>query len=649
MKNKKEYRPDIDVLRALAVLSVVFYHAHIPFFGGGFIGVSIFFVISGYLITGIIKRKTENRSFSFLEFYENRIRRILPALTVMILTVIAVYYIFTSHMELLPLQRSVKRAIVGFANIHFYFNTDYFDQAAETMPLLHTWSLGVEEQFYFIIPALLVFLYKKYRAKTLTVLWILLGISFAASLYFVHYNQKFAFYMLPTRAWELLLGSVLAYTAWTPKTQRGKFCCTLCGLLLIILPVCLYDSSMPFPGAWALPPCLGACLYIAGGTNAERSILHTVTYNRPLLFIGLISYSLYLWHWPIFVFYQTFPFYKTINVAEGFMLSLLAVFIAALSWKFVENPFRYRPFFKNRKVIWSTAVICIGEVLYLGTAFRHTDISVTFAYTVPETQKEFNSSQKNNHLDFVIIGDSHARCMSSLLEKLAVQNNLYGQFNNQIIKNCINKNKDQKAINASKQEWDNLSKIYKEHSVNTLIIIYRLTEKLTGKDIHYNKFSPESPLVYLKDKSLSPEQALYQGLKDSIEEAKKNGVKHIWIQKPLPEPKAFVPQKASLLQKFYEYDENKINAVLGESIEEYQERTKAVMDILHALQQEFPDIRFIDAASCFLDKDKGRYLVVKDGISYYYDDDHPSVEGSFVYQKPYQEIMKAIAAEKTQK
>lgn len=160
----KEYRPDIDVLRAIAVLSVIFYHAHVPFFSGGYVGVSIFFVISGYLITGIIKRKLESGTFSFLEFYENRVRRILPALVVVMLFFVTLYYSL-SMQELFDLQRSIRRAIFGLANFFFYANTDYFDAAAETMPLLHTWSLGVEEQFYFIFPLLLFLSYIYIRKR----------------------------------------------------------------------------------------------------------------------------------------------------------------------------------------------------------------------------------------------------------------------------------------------------------------------------------------------------------------------------------------------------------------------------------------------------------------------------------------------------
>lgn len=159
----KDYRADIDTLRAIAVLAVVFYHMHLPFFSGGYIGVSIFFVISGYLITGIIKRKLEHNSFSFLEFYENRIRRILPALLAVIFVVIITYPLVCTKGEYHYLMRSIKRTIFGLSNIFFYNNTNYFDPAAEQIPLLHTWSLGVEEQFYFIMPLLLFLLTKKLK------------------------------------------------------------------------------------------------------------------------------------------------------------------------------------------------------------------------------------------------------------------------------------------------------------------------------------------------------------------------------------------------------------------------------------------------------------------------------------------------------
>ncbi len=640
---KKEYRPDIDVLRAIAVLAVVFYHAHIPYFQGGYIGVSIFFVISGYLITGIIKRKIENNSFSFLEFYENRLRRILPALVVMMLIVMGVYYIFTSHLELLPLQRSVKRAIVGFANIYFYFNTNYFDQAAETMPLLHTWSLGVEEQFYFIMPALLFLLYKKLQGKLniIHILYFLCFISFISSLILIQHNQKFTFYMLPTRAWELLMGSILAYTNWTPKNQRNKLVCTLSGLILIILSIGFYKQIL-FPGFWALPPCLGACLYIAGGNNAQKSLIHKITYNKILLFIGLISYSLYLWHWPIFVFYQTFPFYTKISTFEGLMLSLFAIIIASLSWKFIENPIRYNPFFKKRTVIWTFSAFLIGIILILATLFRHTNVGVIYNYTAPNRYLENNINDKKNELDFVVVGDSYLLHIEPLLSELAQTYQLNGTKNFQVIKNCVKKNEDQQQIQKYKDQWNTLSQLYKKYHIKNIFLIFRLTEKLSGKDIYYNNFSPERPLVYLPNKQLSPEQGFLQGLRDMILEAKEHGVKNIYIQLPVPEPKAFIPQKASVLHRFYNYNNKQINATLGESVEEYKIRTKIVMDLLSQLKKEFPDIHFIDIAPSFLDKEKTLYKVVTDNTSFYYDDDHLSYEGTLQHYSVYDEIFAHI-------
>ena len=580
-----------------------------------------------------------------MEFYENRIRRILPALTVMILAVMAVYYVMTSHIELLPVQRSVKRAIVGLANFYFYSNSGYFDQAAETMPLLHTWSLGVEEQFYFIMPALIFLLYKKFN-NTIKIVHVLLGlltISFIMSLFFVYYNKDFAFYMLPTRAWELLLGSVLAYTAWTPKSQRGKFICTLIGFTLILTPVFLYDNTILFPGFWALPSCIGACLYIAGGTDAKHSLLHYITYNKVLLFIGLISYSLYLWHWPIFVFYQTFPFYTNISTLESFMLSLLAVFIAAVSWKFIENPFRYNPFFKNRKIIWTIALVCIGGMLYLGSALRYTTISVIYKYTTPIRITEYNPDNKREKLDFLIIGDSHALSLTNIVKDMAAQYNLYGLYQWQMVNNCYGKKTDAKKIAKFENEWKKLAEIYETHTVNTVIFVYRLTEKLLGKDIYYNKFSPEDPAIYTKNPKLSPSEALYQGLKDGILQAKENGVKHIYFQLPVPEPKAFVPQKASVLNTYYGYKTDEINKMLGESTEEYLKRNQAVLEILNKLKKEFPNIRFIDPTPYFLDKTQTHYIVINATDSYYYDDDHPSVEGSLLYKSSYENILSELA------
>ncbi len=647
----KEYRPDIDVLRAIAVLAVIFYHAHIPFFSGGYVGVSIFFVISGYLITGIIKRKLANGTFSFLEFYENRIRRILPALVVVMVFFAFLYY-FLSMTEILDLQRSIRRAIFGLANFFFYANTDYFDARAETMPLLHTWSLGVEEQFYFVMPALLFYvtLKAKQPVNVIKLLWIIIGCSFLFSAVFIFYNQKFTFYMLPARAWELLLGSMLAYTNWTPASQKGKSLCILLGLGIMLASITCYKTVL-FPGFWALPPCLGAVLYIAGGTDYtfsnKKNIIHLLTNNKILVFIGVISYSLYLWHWPVFVFYSTFPFYKEIPPPAAAVLIAVIFFISYLSWRFVERPVRQKPFFKNRKVVWSLALLCMTSIFFMATYMRYGKLYDNYTYTrvffraVPQTA----AAEAKTPVDFIFIGDSHCGVMEGLFQKLAEKYRLTGIMNTQVMKNAVMQYTDRKKIQQNTEEWNKLTEDYKTYQSKNLFLFFRYSQKLDGKDRYYSQ-DARRPLVYLPDKNLTPLQGFTQSMRDMIEEALANGVEHIYLQSPVPEALDYIPNKADILHMLFDYTPEQINAALGEKETGYEERNKKVFEVFAKLKNDYPQIEFIDIRPCLLNTETAQYAVMDEKNLFYYDDDHLTFEGSMQFYDVYDKIFARMAEEK---
>ena len=639
----KDYRPDIDVLRAIAVLAVVFYHANIPFFDGGYVGVSIFFVISGYLITGIIKRKLENNTFSFLEFYENRIRRILPALLFMIL-IISLLVIITSvdKAEVRQIQSSIKRILIAIPNIFFYLNTNYFDPAAETMHLLHTWSLGVEEQFYFIIPALLFILYKKLHGslKTIHILWGLFALSFISSLILIQYNQKFTFYMLPTRAWELLMGSILAYTNWTPKSQKTKFTCTLLGLVLMLSTICFY-GKINFPGIWAFPPCLGACLYIAGGTKNENNILEFITTNKILIFIGVVSYSFYLWHWPIFVFYSTFPTHKTITPEIGFLLSLLSFTIAVFSWRFIEKPVRQNPRFKNRKLLWSTTIILLASFI-LYAEHVNKPFSPDTDYIGTKTQVDFFGQKKSNdECDFLLVGDSHSASISNALAPLAQKYNIYGETQHGRLKNVYKEGSTKPELEAYYHDWKELTNILKTKKINTLILVYRVNLYLYGADI-VRRQSQIRNLTYIDDPSLPRDEALYRSFKDSIEEAYQYGVKNIIIQIPVPEALSHVPTSAGKLSSFFGYNEDEINLHLGETVENYNKRLTECLTVFERLKKEFPHVIFVDVKPYLLDEKQQVYKVINGKESLYYDDDHLSKEGALYVVDAYDKVFQKL-------
>lgn len=292
-----KYRADIDGLRAIAVLVVIFFHAGIPGFSGGFVGVDVFFVISGFLITSIIVNEIDEGKFSIARFYERRIRRIFPALfPVIVFTVVAgaFLYDFVSFKEL---GKSIVATTLFSSNIHFWHQAGYFDTESIRKPLLHTWSLAVEEQFYIVFPLLLLAINR--FGKKLYLPW-LLGIgllSLFASIYGIYSNPSVTFYMVPTRAWELLAGSILALQRiplLKSNSYRNLFSVT--GFGLICYSVVCYTEATLFPGANALAPVIGASLIIYSGMEGGASTVKKFLSVKPLVSIGLISYSLYLWH-----------------------------------------------------------------------------------------------------------------------------------------------------------------------------------------------------------------------------------------------------------------------------------------------------------------------------------------------------------------
>ena len=356
-----KYRPDIDGLRALAVIPVVLYHTEFSLFRGGFVGVDIFFVISGYLITTIIHEEILQDRFTVAGFYERRIRRIFPALFTVIFfsTVAAAFTMLPRAFELFG--QSVTAATLFAANIYFLTESDYFAPAADTQPLLHTWSLSVEEQFYVLFPLLLVFIYTSFHGRWQKILLPAALISLALSIFGVHVFPSATFYLLPTRGWELLLGSFVALGLFPhPANQHLRNSLSLLGLSLIVFSILFFTAQTPFPGWHALLPCTGAALIIfagQGGTSAAGRLLS----SQVLVFIGLISYSLYLWHWPVMVFAkQIFPEYRLADIAAAVVgLSFL---LAVLSWKFVEQPFRKKgtPQQQTRLFTAAAAVIIVS-------------------------------------------------------------------------------------------------------------------------------------------------------------------------------------------------------------------------------------------------------------------------------------------------
>lgn len=336
-----QYRPDVDGLRAVAVLSVVVYHAGVSWLPGGFIGVDIFFVISGYLITGIVAGEIGEDRFSLGRFYVRRARRILPALFVVIATTWTLGVWLLAPSELANLGHSIAATTAFVSNITFWREVGYFDIAAERKPLLHTWSLAVEEQFYLAWPLLLALL-SRTSVNRLLVVVALAAISFALSIYAVAHWPAAAFFLIPTRAWELAVGAALALGLLRPpRRQAVRNALAASGLALIVVGLLLLDRVSPFPGLNALYPCLGTAMLIHAGEKGNHLLSRYVLATKPIVLVGLVSYSLYLWHWPLLALARITQ-RGELSTAESVVLILVAVVLSFFTWRYVEVPFRAR-------------------------------------------------------------------------------------------------------------------------------------------------------------------------------------------------------------------------------------------------------------------------------------------------------------------
>lgn len=370
------YRPDIDGLRAIAVVLVILFHFGIDGFSGGYIGVDVFFVISGFLITRLIGPDIARGRFSFVRFYERRIRRIIPALFVVIGASFLAGWFVLLPSDFRSLSQSAL-ATVGFvSNIWFWQETEnYFARAAEYSPLLHTWSLAVEEQFYIVFPPLLLVVFRFLRLHaTVAMLIVICAVSFAYSVFLVAHQPQAAFFLSPGRVWELGTGALLALGAVPPIRARWlREALALAGLAVIVVAAIVFRHATPFPGYAALAPCLGAAALILTGMphrDQRPTLVARLLSLRPVVGVGLISYSLYLWHWPILVFLRHVYADPSLPMTATLSAIAAASVAAVLSWTFVEQPFRARGRIRRPVVFatWAGASIAVAAVAVLVSA-----------------------------------------------------------------------------------------------------------------------------------------------------------------------------------------------------------------------------------------------------------------------------------------
>lgn len=354
MSKAISYRPEIDGLRAIAVLPVMLFHAGLGPFPGGYVGVDVFFVISGFLITSIIYNEVVAGQFTYAKFYERRARRIFPALYfIVLLTLLPAWFLLVPQ-DFKDYSENIIGVVTFFSNVILWIQSGYFDQSAELKPLLHTWSLAVEEQYYVFFPIILMLFHRFWRKHLILLLALLMVGSLLLSQWGAVNKPTANYYLLPTRAWELFIGSLVALVLTTRKWQdlEGQLskyaqALSLSGFALIVFAVFAFDSETLFPSFWALIPTLGTALVILFST--EKTLIHKLLSTRLLVGVGLISYSAYLWHQPVYAFARHQNMFEETHLLMtfAFLLSLLGAY---LSWRYVERPFRNRKKISTKQV-----------------------------------------------------------------------------------------------------------------------------------------------------------------------------------------------------------------------------------------------------------------------------------------------------------
>lgn len=363
----RTYRKDIDGLRAIAVTTVIAFHAQWTAFPGGFVGVDVFFVISGYLITTLIHAEMQNDRFSLVSFYERRVRRIFPSLFAVLGAVTVASFLLLLPMDLVRFGKSLIATTLFSSNFLFWREGGYFDAASTTKPLLHTWSLAVEEQFYLIYPTLLLAIHRSRRPRLWWCVEILLLASFAASVAGVRFSPLATFYLLPGRTWELMLGAVLALRhVPVPRARLTRDILGVAGLGMIGFSVMYFNDATLFPGAAALLPCAGAALVIHSGSQGETFVRSALGLRIPVL-VGLLSYSLYLWHWPLYVLGNYYAI-DGLTGMEKAGLIVLAFLLAWGSYRYIERPFRGKVGILSRNVLFESALVAMVLLVLAGAA-----------------------------------------------------------------------------------------------------------------------------------------------------------------------------------------------------------------------------------------------------------------------------------------
>ncbi len=639
-----KYRAEIDGLRALAVIPVILFHAGFEWFSGGFVGVDVFFVISGYLITTIIISEMAEGKFSIINFYERRARRILPALFFVMAACLPFAWFWLTPNDLKDFGQSLVAVSTFSSNILFWWESGYFDTAAELKPLLHTWSLAVEEQYYILFP---VFLMLTWRLGIKTIL-ILLSIVFLISLGVAVWGTQYAahpkiisgaFFLLPTRGWELLIGVFAAfYLKYNThlKSHTLNQMLSLLGFGMIAYSIIAFDKTTPFPSLYALIPTIGTGLLIL--CAVPKTFIHTLLSVKFIVGIGLISYSAYLWHQPLLAFarHRLGETPELILVA----LCLVSLVMAWFSWKFVEAPFKNKNQI-NRKIIFIFSGSLLSIFVLIGLSLQQKNgFSERFKYELGNLktvrdQKCHNNARTLNlelinknifcqlgdfdsEVDTFLIGDSHAGAISDEIGKVYLENkkSLYS-FSGGHCAPAYGFSLIERGRHCVEQMTQIINYIVNDDRI-TKVIIYAQWSNFTKG--FRDKQKPQSACLKGKcSKSVLENPSLFKEAFDETIFRLSDSKKEIFVIQPSPEFRFKGNYLIYKNQLFPNTFEGKI------SLKEYFSRNKEVLEIF--LSTKGSNVNFVDLRKIFC-SDTDCYILNESGLPYFSDTNHVNELGA---------------------
>ena len=644
------YRPEIDGIRTIAVLSVLFFHAQFEIFSGGFIGVDVFFVISGYLITSVILREISLNKFTFINFYDKRIRRIFPALFFVIFCSVPFALLLMLPSDIRGYSQTLFASTIFGSNFLFWIQSgDYFDTGSIWKPLHHTWSLAIEEQFYFFHPIFLLIITKLSFRLQKIILLIGIFLSIAICIYLLDIDSKGNFYLLPSRVWELFAGAFLAYLniekIKTLFSKNINDLIVIFGLILIFYAIITFDSLTPHPSLLTVIPVLGTVLIIIfGGKYGFSGFLLT---NKIVVYIGLISYSLYLWHYPIFVFSRYF-FLQDLTILNYFILIFITFLLSIFSYNYIEQPFRNRTKFK-RKTIFTFFFILSILFLYIsfigsrtnGFEYKFKDEKLKNILIVKKTGMEdingFHGvypsktsliGDDSKTPSWALIGDSHAGSLASEMSRYLGSKNLSAiQLSQGGCGYVLGLKKSYSNPLFCEELNIEIEKIILSKEIQNIVISARYVRYLFKTGYDNGEGGKESDLedtFYYKDRQNDDNvriENVLKGYSNTIEKLLLSG-KRIFLVYPVPEIGWDVPR-----QSFKSYNRKSLIDVTV-SYQSYLDRSKLVIDVFNKFTS-YENFIKIDPSILFCNiKTPGRCETSINDKLLYFDDDHVSNYGA---------------------